>query len=126
MTIPHLLTSRYLTTPHPPPTEQMKQEMHRSCEDHEHSMARFLQLKRNSEESITQVRACSSGYHRHGHAIGSIYLSLSPPCRKPVPPSTVIIQYRCHLQEATGLPYLHSSDCEVLLSVYGVLALIGQ
>lgn len=33
----------------------MKQEMNRASEDHEHAMARFLQLKRNSEESITQV-----------------------------------------------------------------------
>ncbi|CAN0238295.1 unnamed protein product, partial [Ectocarpus fasciculatus] len=36
---------------------KMKQEMNRSCEDHEHSMARFLQLKRNSEEGVTQARA---------------------------------------------------------------------
>ncbi|CAN0259016.1 unnamed protein product, partial [Ectocarpus sp. 8 AP-2014] len=35
----------------------MKQEMNRSCEDYEHSMARFLQLKRNSEEGVTQARA---------------------------------------------------------------------
>ncbi|CAM9882221.1 unnamed protein product [Ectocarpus sp. 12 AP-2014] len=33
---------------------KMKQEMNRSCEDYEHSMARFLQLKRNSEEGVTQ------------------------------------------------------------------------
>ncbi|CAN0512965.1 unnamed protein product, partial [Ectocarpus sp. 12 AP-2014] len=32
----------------------MKQEMNRSCEDYEHSMARFLQLKRNSEEGVAQ------------------------------------------------------------------------
>eukprot|EP00752_Nemacystus_decipiens_P002697 g2518.t1 len=36
---------------------KMKQEMHRACEEHEHSMARFLQLKRNSEESVTQAKA---------------------------------------------------------------------
>ena len=34
----------------------MKQDMNRLGEDYEHSMARFLQLKRNSEESVTQVR----------------------------------------------------------------------
>ena len=33
----------------------MKQDMNRASEDHEHAMARFLQLKRNSEEGITQV-----------------------------------------------------------------------
>lgn len=33
----------------------MKQDMHQSCEHYEHSMSRFLQLKRNSEEGITQV-----------------------------------------------------------------------
>lgn len=38
------------------PGAQMKQEMNRACEDHEHAMARYLQLRRNSEEGITQVR----------------------------------------------------------------------
>lgn len=40
---------------------QMKQEMNRACEDHEHSMARFLQLKRNSEESVTVVSVRERG-----------------------------------------------------------------
>ncbi|CAN0046347.1 unnamed protein product [Pylaiella littoralis] len=39
---------------------KMKQEMRRACEDHEHSMARFLQLKRNAEESITQAKAAEA------------------------------------------------------------------
>ena len=49
--------------PLPPPLRlcllllrQMKQDMNRLGEDYEHSMARFLQLKRNSEESVTQAR----------------------------------------------------------------------
>lgn len=64
---------------------QMKQEMTRSCEDHEHATARYLQLKRNAEEGTTQVKKnwvlfflWSSCIHLYVHLCDANHAGLYP------------------------------------------------